>query len=156
MDAGQIDPASVPAELRDFDGQVVDPSKLLYDAKAGGNDQAVLSIRAAMARQRSLPVHPTQLYSTATALLIALLCVSYFGLPHAPGRVFALMMMVEGPSRYLLELLRVEPPILGPMSLSMVLGIGIFVGGVALWVVLGRMGGDEARLPVESPRLSPA
>jgi prolipoprotein diacylglyceryltransferase len=71
--------------------------------------------------------------------------------PHAPGRVFALMMIVEGPSRFLLELLRVEPPVLGQMSLSMVLGIGIFAAGVVLWIVLGI---QSRGLPRISPLIS--
>jgi prolipoprotein diacylglyceryltransferase len=45
--------------------------------------------------------------------------------------------MLEGPSRFLLELLRVEPPVLGPMSLSMVLGVVLFAAGVVMWFLLG-------------------
>src|SRR5205085_8462066 len=89
----------------------------------------------------ALPVHPTQLYSTFTAFLIAALCLAYFTLPHARGRVFALMLMVEGPTRYLLELLRVEPPVAYfrgyGLSLSMILGIAMFVLGVVMWFIFG-------------------
>jgi hypothetical protein len=44
--------------------------------------------------------------------------------------------MLEGPSRFLLEMLRVESPVLGPMSLSTVIGLGIFVLGAILWFAL--------------------
>lgn len=150
LDEGQIKVTGVPAVLRNDTGAPADPQELLHDASESGtsasdNSAAVMSVQDAMARQRSLPVHPSQLYSTVTALLIAALCVSFIYLPHAPGRVFALMMIVEGPSRFLLEMLRVEPPVLGPMSLSMVLGIGIFVAGVVLWIVMGKLDGKRER-----------
>jgi phosphatidylglycerol:prolipoprotein diacylglycerol transferase len=135
LDEGKIDPTGVPPQLRDASGQLADPQNLLR--AAAGNPAKIISLKQAIAKQRSLSVQPSQLYSTVTAWLIALLCVWFLYLPHAPGRVFALMMIVEGPSRFLLELLRVEPPVLGQMSLSMVLGIGIFAAGIVLWIVLG-------------------
>lgn len=103
---------------------------------------------AAMRREHSLPLHPAQLYSTFTALLLAGVCVAYFTLPHVAGRVMALMLMLEGPSRLVLEMLRAEPAVLGrgtahlawlpPMSLSMVLGVVLGLAGVVLWFAFGR------------------
>jgi phosphatidylglycerol:prolipoprotein diacylglycerol transferase len=87
---------------------------------------------------RSRPVHPAQLYSTVTAWMLAALLVAFFTLPHIPGRVFALMLMLEGAARFALESLRTEPPVLGPLSLSMVIGIGLVIGGAIMWVVCGR------------------
>jgi prolipoprotein diacylglyceryltransferase len=66
------------------------------------------------------------------------LLVAYFTLPHAPGRVFALMMILEGATRFLLEMLRTEPPVVGRLSLSMVIGLGLVAGGIVLWVFFGR------------------
>jgi len=109
-----------------------------------------------LAEVRSLdsnPLHPAQLYSTITALLVAAVLVACFTLPHVPGRVFALMLMIEAPSRFVLEMLRSEPPFVGPdsdplrltflpnMSFSMVLSVGLLLAGVVLWFVFGRMGG---------------
>jgi phosphatidylglycerol:prolipoprotein diacylglycerol transferase len=88
-------------------------------------------------QQKSLPVQPTQLYSSFTGFLLAALLTAYWTLPHLDGRVFALMMLLEGPSRFLLELIRVEPPVIGNMSLSMVLGLAIFVAGIVFWICLG-------------------
>ena len=94
--------------------------------------------------QHALPVHPAELYSTLTAWLIAAFLVAYFTMPHAPGRVFALMLMVEGVSRYLLEEVRAEPAftpfgkhVFGSMSYSMVVSIPIVLLGVVLWFVFG-------------------
>jgi phosphatidylglycerol:prolipoprotein diacylglycerol transferase len=92
---------------------------------------------------RSRPVHPSQLYSTVTAWLLAALLVAYFTLPHVPGRVFALMLMLEGTSRFLLEMLRTEPPVLGMMSLSMIIGVGLLFGGAAMWWAVGRFFSDS-------------
>jgi prolipoprotein diacylglyceryltransferase len=87
---------------------------------------------------RSRPVHPAQLYSTITAWMLAALLVAYFTLPHIPGRVFALMLMLEGAARFVLESLRTEPAVLGPLSLSMVIGILLVIGGAFMWVIFGR------------------
>lgn len=103
------------------------------------------------ADEHARPVHPAQLYSAFTAFLIAALCVAYYALPHVPGRVFALMLMVEGTSRYILEMLRAEPAVvrlLGHgLSFSMVLSVGLVIGGIALWFIFGRVGG---RWPVDA------
>ena len=92
---------------------------------------------------RSRPVHPAQLYSTITALMLAALLVAYFTLPHAPGRVMALMLMLEGAARFVLESLRTEPPVWGPLSLSMVIGLFLTLAGTIMWIVFGRFGRPE-------------
>jgi phosphatidylglycerol:prolipoprotein diacylglycerol transferase len=96
---------------------------------------------------RSLPVHPSQLYSTISSLLIAGVLLCHYTLPHAAGRTMALMFLLEGPSRFLLEMLRVEPPVLGPFSLSMVLGMLFGVVGIILWIVFGKLSGPVAPEP---------
>jgi phosphatidylglycerol---prolipoprotein diacylglyceryl transferase len=117
---GRIDVLS-PAEIR---------------AHAGELPADAASVAAS---QHSLPLHPAQLYSSFTAFLIAAMVLCYYTLPHAPGRVFALMMMVEGLTRFLLECLRVEPPVIGDFSLSMVLGLALLVVGIVLWFTFGLL-----------------
>ncbi len=80
-------------------------------------------------------LHPTQLYSAITAFMLAALLVTYYSMPHAAGRVFALMLMLEGGTRFLLEMIRVEPTVLGPLSLSMILGLLLVVGGALMWLL---------------------
>jgi phosphatidylglycerol:prolipoprotein diacylglycerol transferase len=98
--------------------------------------------RAAAASARSLAVHPTQIYSTITALLIAAVCVAYFTLAPTAGRVFALMLVLEGAGRFTIENLRVEPPVLtfGPYawSMSMTIGVGLIIAGTVLLLTLRR------------------
>ena len=103
---------------------------------------------------RSRPVHPAQLYSTITAWMLAALLVAYYTLPHVPGRVFALMLMLEGASRFVLELLRAEPPVLGPLSYSMVIGIGLVVAGALMWVICRRF--PVERVPRSGEVFEPA
>jgi phosphatidylglycerol:prolipoprotein diacylglycerol transferase len=107
--------------------------------------------KAIAAAQSAPPVHPAQLYSTITSLLMTALLLAYFFLPHTGGRVFALMLILEGPSRYLLEMLRVEPPVHWNMSLSMIIGAILFVVGVVLWIGLGVVKERSAVLPVMQP-----
>lgn len=119
-------------------------------------------VLAEVSTLRSNPVHAAQLYSTVTALLLALFLTAYYTLPHAPGRVFALMMMVESPTRFLLEMLRAEPPVVGAgspnhtlaflpnMSFSMVMSVWLFLIGALLWYAFRGKADDltEPKLPV--------
>src|SRR5688572_11682526 len=132
-------PYQSPAYVDQFAGEkIAPPAELLVPAernrsrlvsrdelRAGRTKLGPLAPNAAaLARaERSLPLHPAQLYSALTAFLIAGICVSYFTLPHAPGRGFALMMMLEGLTRYVLEMLRAEPAVWGTaLTLSQWLG----------------------------------
>jgi phosphatidylglycerol:prolipoprotein diacylglycerol transferase len=94
--------------------------------------------------EHSLAVHPAQLYSTFNALLIAAVLVAYYTIPHVPGRVFALMFILKGITRFLLEMLRVEPPVMHiggwGLSISMVISLGLVAAGIVLWYVFPLFG----------------
>jgi len=118
------------------------PPMLMVPTRDGGEkllepqylkDDAVLKSEANKVGSNYL--HPTQLYSSITAFMLAALLVAYYSMPHAPGRVFALMLMLEGATRFLLEMIRVEPAVVGPFSLSMVLGILLVVSGILMWLL---------------------
>jgi phosphatidylglycerol:prolipoprotein diacylglycerol transferase len=93
---------------------------------------------------RALPVQPAEIYSSITAFLLAGLLIAYFSIPHVDGRVFALMLILEGFSRFILELIRVEPPIWQlhfaghsyGWSTSMILGLLNCAGGIIFWAIL--------------------
>ena len=106
------------------------------------------------ATTRSNPVHPTQLYSTVTSLLMMCVVLAYIAGPHVAGRGLALLLLLEGPTRFLLELLRTEPPVWHSLSLSMLLGVGLFAGGVVLWFALGLRPGRPAQIDVFRPSLA--
>ncbi len=92
-----------------------------------------------VAAERSRPVINTQLISTVTASLIALVTYFFFTLGAAPGRGMAIMMVLEGLTRTLIEGMRVEPTEVGTLTLSMVIGLCVAAAGVVLWFVAGGM-----------------
>jgi phosphatidylglycerol:prolipoprotein diacylglycerol transferase len=109
---------------------------------------------------RAKPVQPTQLYSAFNAFLIAAACVAYLSTIPVAGRVFALMLMLKGVSRFTLEMLRVEPPFWFPETLgwsfSMGISVMLVIAGVLMWWGCGRLarreGGDgHGRFPVVAP-----
>ena len=107
---------------------------------------------AVAASTRSLPVHPTQVYSTVNALLIAGACVAFLGLRPRAGRVFALMLLMYGPGRFVLETVRIEPAVEWGLSYSQWVSIGVTAAGAVLWFVFGRLGGgDRAPTTVVNP-----
>jgi phosphatidylglycerol:prolipoprotein diacylglycerol transferase len=92
------------------------------------------ALAALAANQHSNPLHPAQLYSAVTAFLLAALLLAHFTVRTNAGQVFALMMMLEGLARFLLEMLRAEPAVLGGVfSLSMLLSAALAATGAVLW-----------------------
>lgn len=128
---GQLE-GKVPAELLKYGSN---GERRLVPPAAANDNPALLAL---MKQQRSLPVHAAQLYSTITCFILAALLVAYYCMPHTAGRVFALMLILEGLTRFVLELLRVEPPVIGSFSLSMVLGLMLLGMGIILWATFGR------------------
>ena len=104
------------------------------------------TLRTLARSTRSLPVHPTQIYSTLNAFLIAAICIVFLRQRPSEGRVFALMLLLYGPGRFSLELLRVEPAVAGGMSFSMWVSIFTVAAGAVLWFAFGRRV-DRSRTP---------
>jgi phosphatidylglycerol:prolipoprotein diacylglycerol transferase len=57
---------------------------------------------------RSLPVHPTQLYSSVNAALLSLLTFTYFPFRRRDGEVFVLLIGLYSGTRFLLEIVRTD------------------------------------------------
>jgi phosphatidylglycerol:prolipoprotein diacylglycerol transferase len=102
---------------------------------------------------RSLPVHPTQLYSAIDAVLLCLLLLAFDPFRKRDGEVLALMLTVHPISRFLLESIRTDEPktyklpivssllerLSGKdmsMSISQLLSVAIFVVAIGLWAYL--------------------
>jgi len=102
---------------------------------------------------RCLPVHPTQLYASANAVLTCGLLWLFWRrslgsagkkrLLAAPGSTFALMFIFYGISRFLMEFLRDDNPFtrLDGLTISQNLGIALVVFGAVLMVIFHRMAG---------------
>jgi phosphatidylglycerol:prolipoprotein diacylglycerol transferase len=90
--------------------------------------------------QRSLPVHPTQIYSSIDAALLCWFLWSYYPYRRRDGEVAALMLMLHSISRFLLEVIRVdESAVFGTgFSISQNISILFFVLTVVGWFWLLR------------------
>jgi phosphatidylglycerol:prolipoprotein diacylglycerol transferase len=99
---------------------------------------------------RCLPVHPTELYSSANAAFICLLLFLFWrrsqnalkadkrGFLVAPGCTFALMFILYGVTRFGIEFLRDDNPfeIKGiPLTISQYMGIGLVIFGLVQMAV---------------------
>lgn len=135
------------------DGKLEPPRELLTPTAKGGlrlltADEARRDPETARiaAQKAALGVHPTQIYSAITAFLIAGLLLAFTPFSRTPGHVFALMLLIEPVTRFIIELLRVEPALetlkehFGvSMSLSMALAIPQILVGIVLWVAFWIM-----------------
>jgi len=107
-------------------------------------------------RYRCLGVHPSQLYSSANALLLCGILYFFWrrslgstGSDNAstllgrPGSMVGLMFVLYGLTRFLLEFIRDDNPYeLGILTISQILGIAMLVLGVVLLVILSHMKSD--------------
>ncbi len=98
-------------------------------------------------KYRSLPVHPTQFYSSANALVIGLL-LYLFWRKYAitkPGFTFALMLILYGSTRFGLEMLRDDNPleqawwaIYKGATVSQNISIYLVITGIALMAIMTK------------------
>jgi phosphatidylglycerol:prolipoprotein diacylglycerol transferase len=102
---------------------------------------------------RCLPVHPTQLYSSAKGAVLALILYlfwrrnqkagnfqNYKKLFTKPGCTFGLMFIIYGISRFLMEFIRDDNPFeFDSLTISQNIGIAMVVFGVLLMVIFEKM-----------------
>jgi len=101
-------------------------------------------------RYRCLAVHPSQLYSSANALLLCFILYLFWrkGLAQAgsgkppgrltrPGSITALMLILYGVTRFLIECIRDDNPYeIAFLTISQILGIVMIILGAALLLLL--------------------
>src|SRR5712691_10537072 len=104
-------PPTTAAALREF-GVPVDPSI--------PPDQVLL-------------VHPTQLYESASALVMFVILWRYNSRPHARGRAFGLFLILLGVERFLVEIVRAKDDrFLGPFTIAQLISVIAVAVGVVL------------------------
>lgn len=88
---------------------------------------------------RSLPVHPTQLYSTIDGLILALFLWCWFPFRRRDGEVTAWMLTLYPITRFLMESIRTDEPknIFG-MTISQNFSLVFFGVGICLWAYIWR------------------
>lgn len=88
----------------------------------------------------SLPLHPTQLYSTISNFLMFLALAAYYPYRRHDGAVIALMAIGYSIYRFLVEFLRYdETPLMDGLTISQNISLLLFVGGIAVWIYSSRM-----------------
>lgn len=88
----------------------------------------------------TLQLHPSQIYSSLNALILAVLTHLYFKVRHRDGAVLGLALMTYPITRFLIEYLRGDE--MGKfdttLTISQLVSIGLFLVGVIYWVWLSR------------------
>ena len=94
----------------------------------------------ASAPARSLPVHPTQLYSSLDAFLLTFFLLAWYPFRRHEGEVTALMLSIYPIQRIFEESLRTdELPIFGTgMTISQNVSILTLAAAVAVWIFVLR------------------
>jgi len=82
-----------------------------------------------------VPVHPTQLYEAVPLLVIAWLLVRWRRQGVRDAVVLSRYLMLAGATRFAIEFVRINAPVLGPLTLAQLWSIGLMAAGVAfsLW-----------------------
>ncbi len=90
--------------------------------------------------ERSLPVHPTQLYSVVNASVLCLLLLAYTPFRRRDGEVVALMLTVYAVTRYLLEDIRTDeaPIFFTGLSISQNVSLLLLLAIAVLWFYILR------------------
>ncbi|MCC7083892.1 MAG: prolipoprotein diacylglyceryl transferase [Pirellulales bacterium] len=86
--------------------------------------------------QRSLPVHPTQLYSSIDALLITSVLLAWSPFRRHHGELVAMMMTVYPIARILEEAIRIDEPkrFFTQLTISQNISLLLLAGAVAVWI----------------------
>jgi phosphatidylglycerol:prolipoprotein diacylglycerol transferase len=88
---------------------------------------------------RSLPVHPSQLYSSLNAAILCLFVLAYEPFRKRDGELFAWFLILYPITRFLLEIIRAdEPGSYGGLTIAQVVSLGLLVWGIGTWVYLRR------------------
>lgn len=89
--------------------------------------------------QKSLPVHPTQLYDSLDALLLCFVLIAYDPFRRHDGETLALLFILHPIARFLVEAIRTdEPKQYFGMSISQVGSLIFIVAASGLWFYLRR------------------
>ena len=85
----------------------------------------------------SLPLHPTQIYSTIDGLVLLLLLTAFYPLRKRDGQVMGLFLLTYPITRFLIERLRNdEGTFLAGMTISQVISVGLLAFGLGFWAFL--------------------
>ncbi len=125
------DPLLIAGMLLEHSGRAVELTT--------GQDKT-FSWRLEVLPRYTTPLHPTQLYSSISALLLCGLLLAYDRVASRDGAVFALCFTIYPIVRFVLEVIRADEGGLGStgMTISQNISIGVLVLVMALWASIWR------------------
>ena len=117
-------------------GDICDPREIpwavTFPAKSTPFDDQVRLGELSATAERSRFVHPTQLYSSLDGLVLLGVLTAFYPLRTRDGQVMGLLMLGYPITRFLIEQLRSdEPGLVGGLTISQAISVGLFGLGVA-------------------------
>ncbi len=99
-------------------------------------NKGIVELHAGPLPKTSLPVHPTQLYSSVNGLILCLLMCAYYPFRKADGEVIAIALGLYSVTRFLLEVIRTDEYAIGGtgLTISQNVSVVIFLLSLALLV----------------------
>jgi len=89
---------------------------------------------------RSLPVHPTQIYSVIDGLILTAMLLAYYPFRRRDGEVMALLMVTYPVTRVLIEYLRNDERVFfAGMTISQNISVVVIACGLLYWFFLTRL-----------------
>jgi phosphatidylglycerol:prolipoprotein diacylglycerol transferase len=105
----------------------------------------------------SLPVHPTQLYSSLDALIALVLLTAYYPLRRRDGEVMGLLLVTYPVTRFLIEYLRNdEPAFVAGLTISQAISVGLLLAAIVYWAWLGTLPRRPESPVAPEPEATPA
>ncbi len=99
---------------------------------------------------KMLPIHPAQTYSMLNALILCVILTFLFRYRKRNGQLFAIMLILYGPTRFVIESLRCDSPLESwGLTISQTLGILSFICGIIMLIIL-QIIHDRCDLPKDS------
>ncbi len=106
---------------------------------------------------RSLPIHPTQIYSAIDGFLLLGLLSAFYPLRTRDGEVMALLLVTYPVTRFLIERLRNdEAAFAGGMTVSQVISLGLLAVGLGFWAYLRSLSPGRYADTATGPPAEPA
>lgn len=115
---------------------------------AAGEVRTIPALEPAPAR--SLPVHPTQVYASVNAGLLAWLLWSYYPYRRREGEVTALMITIYPIARFFEEIIRVDEPAVFDtgLSISQNISLALLAVAIIMWVRLWKTPSGRLDFPL--------
>ncbi len=147
-------------QLRDMKKQLYDEHRLKFHAllraerfpsrnDPGRPNTTLGELQTLAAKHPALWSHPTQLYSSTSAILLSFLLGRVFFRRKRHGMVFGLMLLTYPISRILLESIRTDNPLdVGGLTVSQAISVGMIVTGIVYLFILYRFFPERSPLAV--------